>query len=1294
MKYFVALFFVLITVSHSVFAGELKVNDGQTKISFTASSYQSVSFTANLSAIQYRNIQTSQGIYTELFIPDYGYANTIGDPKLPVARKLLEVPLNASFTIHITKEQFKEYDLGAVGINHQLIPAQAPVSKHITDPNQLPFIFNAATYQLNQWLGSPLVRVSPVGILRSLNLGRLEISPVQYNPVTGKIRVYELLEVTVSFTNADIPATISLKKNTYSPYFNNLYNLIPNYQSVSDSLITSGPVTYVIVSPILFHDAMQPFIKWKKEKGFKVIEAYTNNPSVGTTTTSIKNYLQGLYTNPPGGYDKPSFILFVGDVAQIPAWNTNGHPSDLYYCDYTNDNIPEVFYGRFSAENLTQLQPFIDKALEYEQYTMPGDSFLGEVTMVAGADASHQMTYGNGQINYGTTYYFNSSHNILSHTYLQPEPSGGNYSQQIRSDVSNGVAFANYTAHGSEDGWADPEFSISQIPALQNNHKYGLLVGNCCKTSNFGVNCFGEEITRAAQKGALGYIGCSDYSYWDEDYWWASGFKAVVSNPEFDPTHLGAYDITFHDQGEPTSQWFVTMGQMVTGGTLAVEESSSSMKLYYWETYCLMGDPSLSIYYSVPPPITASYANTTMVGISNFTVNTEPYAYVAMTINDTTLLDAQCADLTGIVNLTFPTITTPDSAKIIITKQNRKPNFGSVNIIPAVGPYVVFSAFTINDSTGNNNQKADYSESLKLNVTANNIGVMSSNNVIGTIETADTNIVITSNTFDFGIIPAGGSTTGYDAFGLTVKDKVDDQHRVNCTITFNDGTYTWTSTLLLTLNAPLLNIGDAIVLDPAPGGNGNGILDPGESATLKIAIFNSGHSGATNTIAHLSVAPASAPYLLVSDPSYYLGLVNPGSFNLTYGYFQITSNGITPVGTVAILDQLTTAGQLNQYSTDKQLDLEIGQNPGYNMNNSTVSTCNGKFFDSGGSSANYGDLENFVMTFTPGTTGGKIKAVFTNFDVEEETSCNYDWLKVFDGTSITGEILGTYCGNSIPGPFVSITGSLTFQFSSDYSENFTGWVADISCSGGPLTLIANAFPADVCAGGSSQLVAIPSGGSVNYTYLWSPSTYLDDPTSRTPVSTPQENITYTVTVNDGLSSLNSGPIALTVHPLPSAPVITYEDITLYSNANEGNQWYINGAMIPGANQPTYIPSTFGSFFVIVTDPVSHCQSPPSNTITFALAGIDSHAAEHSVSVYPNPFQENLTVAYELPESGSMRVSLFDVFGKETRVLTDVVSAAAGKYSFILSGNGLTPGMYYLTVRTNSYQVVKKVFLTK
>src|ERR1035437_1180636 len=152
-KSFLLLFLSIILLSGTVFSGEIRVNNGNTEVRITTNTYQALSFSASLSTIQYRNVQTKLGPFNEIFVQGYGYSNTVGDPKLPVFHKLIEIPLNASFSIQITNEKYQEYDLSSFGINDRLIPAQAPVSKNITDPNQIPFVLNAITYQMNQWLG-------------------------------------------------------------------------------------------------------------------------------------------------------------------------------------------------------------------------------------------------------------------------------------------------------------------------------------------------------------------------------------------------------------------------------------------------------------------------------------------------------------------------------------------------------------------------------------------------------------------------------------------------------------------------------------------------------------------------------------------------------------------------------------------------------------------------------------------------------------------------------------------------------------------------------------------------------------------------------------------------------------------------------------------------------------------------------------------------------------------------------------------------------------------------------------
>ena len=165
----------------------------------------------------------------------------------------------------------------------------------------------------------------------------------------------------------------------------------------------------------------------------------------------------------------------------------------------------------------------------------------------------------------------------------------------------------------------------------------------------------------------------------------------------------------------------------------------------------------------------------------------------------------------------------------------------------------------------------------------------------------------------------------------------------------------------------------------------------------------------------------------------------------------------------------------------------ITVNAEFLMSNSNVTTCAGVFFDSGGENQNYSDNEDFTMTFYPETTGGKIKTEFLEFNVEYESNCEYDWLKIYDGVTISAALLGTYCGIDSPGTVEATNedGALTFQFHSDYSLNAPGWKALISCSLAPTAPTAD-FTADtthIVMGESIQFTDISTGGPTSW--LWS-----------------------------------------------------------------------------------------------------------------------------------------------------------------------------------------------------------------
>ncbi|MCK4653728.1 MAG: Gingipain R, partial [Candidatus Cloacimonetes bacterium] len=606
--------------------------------------------------------------------------------------------LEAEVEVTTLDFEISEYSLEEFGIHYPIIPAQPPVPKSV-DPSKIEFMYDANAYSINNFTDNDLISVEEIGIMRGVRLFILIFEPVKYNPVTGLIKVYNNVNIQMDFNRGNMSETITLREKTFSPYFESVYSKsIFNYSPLeSRDMLTRYPVKYIIISDPMFEAQLQPFIEWKIEKGFEIIEAYTNDPGVGSTTTSIKNFIQTIYDAATPEDPAPSFILFVGDVSQIPAWSgsTGGHVTDLDYARLEGtDYVPEMYYGRFSANNTTELQPQIDKTLEYEKFEMPDPAFLGEVVMIAGMDTYHGSTWGNGQINYGTTYYFNEAHGIFSHTYLYPH--SGSCSAQIIQHVSDGVAYINYTAHGSSTSWADPSFTIPDINGLQNEHEYCLAVGNCCSTNSFEVTtCFGEAWLRAENKGAIGYIGGTNSTYWDEDYWWGVGAGNIVTNPTYEDTGLGVYDGLFHDHDEDFSDWTTTTGGMIYRGNLAVTEGGGMVN-YYWEIYSIMGDPSLEAYLGVPAVNAATYPDVIFLGLETIQVTAEPYSYVALTM-DGEIYGTALIDETGIVNLEFEAFTNPGIAKLVITRQNHEPVIEEIEVIPSGGPYIIINSYEVHD---------------------------------------------------------------------------------------------------------------------------------------------------------------------------------------------------------------------------------------------------------------------------------------------------------------------------------------------------------------------------------------------------------------------------------------------------------------------------------------------------------------------------------------------------------------------------------------------------------------------
>ena len=676
---------VLTFMVGTAMAGSIPVSGEKSSLQLANESRNGLDFHVEVGQIQTQDIATKGGNFTRLLIPGFHTSKIEGQPELPMMNRLITIPVGATAQVSVRNVKTRLINLADFGVTNAVFPAQPSVSKS-ADLANLPFIYDAVSYQKAE-VRPEIASVVYQGRLRAMDFGRLEISPVTYYPATGQLEVVESMDVTVNFTGANKALADELYYATASPFYDHLYASFDGSRSFQDDYPdrVGDKITMVVLTPPQFVGQLGDFIQWKTDRGFKVITAVTGTPEVGSTATEIQNYLHSLYNNATPENPAPSFVLFVGDVAQMPTFTQSGDATDRPYCAVDADLVPDMYYGRFSATNPDELQAQLDKTMMYDQYTMADPSYLGKVTMIAGVDSGYAPTHGNGQINYGTEHYFNASHGIESNTYLYPD-SNGPVEGQLITEYNDGVGFINYTAHGSTTSWSDPSLTQSNINSLTNDEKYFLAVGNCCLTSSYDLGeCFGETFLRAPNKGAMGYIGGSNSTYWDEDYWWGVGYHASSQIDgtawPVESTGIGAYDGVFHDHGEAEHLWYVTNDALVFSGNLAVMEAGSSRITYYWNIYNLLGDPSLSTYMGVPTDNNVGHIDTIFMGQPSLNVTADIGTYVGLT-QDGVLVGSGTVDAGGSLDIEYNQILTPGiPVKMVAMAQNKVPYITEMMVI-------------------------------------------------------------------------------------------------------------------------------------------------------------------------------------------------------------------------------------------------------------------------------------------------------------------------------------------------------------------------------------------------------------------------------------------------------------------------------------------------------------------------------------------------------------------------------------------------------------------------------------
>ena len=914
------------------------------KAECVSSDYQQLRASFSFSTIAAENVDTQRGQFSVLSMPNTVIGGNEGEPQIPVVNELIAVPFGATPRIEITSFSSTDYRLEDYGIT-TLMPRQPDLFKN-QKPEDVPFVYNEAAYQSTRGFRTePMARVSVNGTMRGVQVGQLSIEPVSYDPVHNTLRVFNNIEVTVSFDGADAHATENLLVKTYSPYFDVLYKQLFNGKAVRDVYedhpdLWKSPVKMLVIANRMFENCIQDWVAWKTMKGIYVDVNYTDD--IGTSADAIKSFIQTKYAQ-----DAPTFLVIMGDKDQvapsIASASLTSCVSDLDYSSVDGDRFVDMFHSRMSAETTAQMTAIINKCLEYEQYTMPDPSYLNNVLLIAGEDDGWGITVGRPTIWYATNYYYNAEHGF-DNVY---EFSHGTYTN-CYSYLSSGVGFANYTAHGSKTSWAGPAFTVDDVANLTNEHKYFFAIGNCCQSGDWGYSttCYGESLVRAENKGAFAYIGSCPNTVWLNDYYFGVGptSRADGTMPSYEETGTGIYDAIWMDDVYNTVNSILYIGNLAGEAAQALGYEMHKDQLYYWQAYHVIGDGSIMPYRVQPTANSVSHMAILPIGMQTYEVSAVPGSYVAIS-KDGVLHGTALVDETGTVQVPITPVTSGGDVTICVTAPNRIPYIQTVPAAALEGAYLAVDGYTPTSTHVGDN--------TNLSITFKNVGTAATSGTTNiTLTTEDSNVTLNNYTGSFGALAADASTT-VSGFSFSINPGVADGTNVTIHYSAVNAGETYEGNIVVKANEAVLEYQNM---------TWDGGFTPGETITLTAKFKNTGHYQATN--ATIELTTTSDNYVTINTQPI-TGITLEVGQEVAYD-FSITINANCPeTAVIPVTFTMTAAGGLTASGTENlknscmlYFDLADSYGDGWNGSSLTVSFDDGSesqtlTIPSGNSSASY-----------------------------------------------------------------------------------------------------------------------------------------------------------------------------------------------------------------------------------------------------------------------------------------------------------------------------------------------------
>ena len=864
-----------------------------------------------------------------------------GEPKLPYQSIRLLLPPGEI----VTNVEFIGEELSVINGRFQLAPYQSSLPLSIEKKAEFQKnddIYSSSTIYPNNPRGN-----FSTSFMNGYGFAFSSFTPLQYIPAEGKVSYFKkvTIRITTALNEKGLQALANHRtSSTIKEKVLSLAQNPKNYDLYPNTTKSADDYRYLVITKNQFVDDFADFKELYYERGVKLEIATTEyiaaNVNGADLIEKIRNYIIDQYQN-----HGVEFVLLGGDVEHVPfrgfycfadsgsGYSDDGIPADLYYSaldgNWNNDGddkwgepdeddlLPEIAVGRFPFSNTSELENLIHKSISYQNSPVLGE--LSHAFMAGEHLYSDPETWGSDYLEMLIGAHDDNGYSTTGipedYTFTKLYESNGSWSgNDFINEINQGKQFvhhvghanSNYVAHLYNEDITNSNFSGSNGV----DHNYTILQTHGCICGNYEDNdCILERMVNI-DNCAVSVIGNSRYGWFNEGQTEgpAAHLHREMMNALYHEkmNHLGA---AFLESKTKTAPWVEAPGQWEEGALR-------------WNFYDIniLGDPFLATWTDEPIDISTTYPTQIPIGAStmNISVNSNGIPMenfsCALKYNDEIYGWGLTAS-DGSVNISFDiAITEVGEAELVVFGYNCLPHTYAVQIIPNEGAYVVYTGFTINDASGNNNSLADYSETIMLDISLENVGNQNASNLSATLTSSNTFISISDDSEELGTINSGATLTFNDAFTFDVANNVPDQEVAMFEVEITNGTDSWNSNFQIVLNAPLLEIGAITINDAA--GNGNGILDPGESVILMIESINNGHSDCSNATALLT---SSSPYVTIEQSNFDLGdLLAGATQNAT---FTTTISEAAPIGNPLNFSSSLESGE---YLANQDFILSVG----------------------------------------------------------------------------------------------------------------------------------------------------------------------------------------------------------------------------------------------------------------------------------------------------------------------------------------------------------------------------------